>query len=258
MNYLLLNVILVLACWGSFLNFLAYRLVHDLPFSKQRSLCPHCHYQIAWYDLVPILSWLNLKGRCRNCKKSISILYLLIELLTIILGLLVFYLISPSCWLATFILFSALLITIRTDLETLLISRFVTLFLIPVPIVLSLVNLKPQALLCVNLTQALSGAGFGYLILFLINQIFKLCTKKEGIGQGDMELLALIGAFTGVYGVWMTLTLGSILGSLIGLLLIGINQLNRQTKLPFGPFLAISAILYVLFQNQLLKIFVLF
>jgi len=250
----LICLILFLACWGSFLNFLAYRLVHDISFAKARSICPKCHYQIAWFDLIPIISWLNLQGICRNCQKTISKLYPIIEFLTILIGVALFYLCNPEDWIAYFIFISALLVVIRTDLQTMLISRFTTLFLIPVPIILSLVRFNNYPLLPITITQSINGIFWGYSILFLINKITWLIAKKDGLGQGDIDLLAMIGAFSGIYGVWLSLMIGSILGSIIGITLIYSGKSKLQTKLPFGPFLAIGAIVYILFQNQLLTL----
>ncbi len=250
----LICLILLLACWGSFLNFLAYRLVHDVSFAKPRSICPTCHYQIAWFDLIPIISWLNLRGICRNCRKPISKLYPAIELATILIGLALVYFCNPIDLPAYFIFSSALLIVIRTDLQTMLISRFTTLFLIPVPIILSLAKFNHQPLLAITITQVLSGIFLGYTLLFLINKIAWLITKQDGLGQGDIDLLTMIGAFTGAYGVWLSLMIGSILGSIIGVTLIYAGKSKLQTKIPFGPFLAVGAIIYILFQNQLLAL----
>ncbi len=254
MNLMLICLILLLASWGSFLNFLAYRLVHDMSFRKQRSICPNCKTQLAWYDLFPIFSWLYLTGKCRTCQKPISLLYPIIELLTVTVGLALFYLISPIYWLAYFVFFSALIVTIRTDLQTMLISRFVTLFLLPVPIILSLVTYHGESLLPITTNQVLLGASIGYLILYLINKFFWLLTSKDGMGQGDMDLLCLIGSFTGIYGAWICLMLSSMLGSIFGISLIILGKSQLQAKLPFGPFLALSAIIYTLFQNQILTL----
>lgn len=253
MSFFPIILIILLASWGSFLNSLAYRLVHDGAFSKTRSFCPACHYHIAWYDLIPILSWYFLHGTCRNCQQPISKLYPLIEFLTIITGLGLVYTSLPEYLFAYLILFSALLITIRTDLQTMLISRFATIFLIPVAWILSLVHLGSYFLLPITLVSSIQGAIFGYLILYLTNKFFWLLTKKQGMGEGDMELLAMIGAFTGVTGAWATLMLGSMLGSVVGIFLIYNTTHMSNSKIPFGPFLATSAMIYVLFQNQILK-----
>lgn len=250
----LICLISLLACWGSFLNFLAYRLVHDVSFAKPRSICPHCHYQIAWFDLIPIISWLNLHGICRNCHKPISKLYPAIELGTIITGLALIYFCKPIDLAAYFIFSSALLVVIRTDLQTMLISRFTTLFLIPIPIVLSLIKFNNQPLLPITITQVFAGFFLGYALLLSIKKIAWLITKQDSLGQGDIDLLATIGAFTGVYGVWLSLMIGSILGSIIGVTLIYAGKSKLQTKIPFGPFLATGALIYILFQNQLLAL----
>jgi len=252
MDLFLICLIPLLACWGSFLNFLAYRLVYDVSFAAPRSICPNCHYQIAWFDLIPIFSWFNLRGICRNCSQPISKLYPAIEIATILTGLALVYLCNPADLLAYFIFVSALLIIIRTDLQTMLISRITTLFLIPVPIILSLAKFNGEPLLPITIAQVISGIFLGYLILFLINKIAFLITRTDSIGQGDIDLLATIGAFTGVYGVWLSLMIGSIFGSIIGIILIYTGESKLQTKIPFGPFLATGAILYILFQNQLL------
>jgi len=153
---------------------------------------------------------------------------------------------------AYFIFFSALIITIRTDTETMLISRFTTLFLIPLGIVFSLFELIP-----ITPLNSLIGTAVGYLAPFLFSKIFQLLTGKEGIGSGDFELLAFIGSFTGLIGCWMSLVVGSILGSLFGLIQLLSGKAGRFTKIPFGPFLAIAAIIFVLFQEMILKLFLL-
>lgn len=253
MSFFPIILIFLLACWGSFLNSLAYRLIYTDSFSKCRSFCPSCRNEIFWYDLIPILSWCLLHGRCRNCHQPISKLYPLIEFLTIIVGLGLVYTCLPETIFAYSIFCSALIITIRTDLQTMLISRFTTIFLIPVAWILSLLHWGSYFLLPISIVSSIKGALFGYLILYLTNKFFWLFTKKQGMGEGDIELLAMIGSFIGVTGAWVTLMLGSILGSLVGIVLIYCTTHQSDSKIPFGPFLAISAIIYILCQNQILK-----
>ncbi|HEV2601103.1 MAG TPA: prepilin peptidase [Candidatus Babeliales bacterium] len=233
-------------CWGSFLNVVAYRLLHNENIVWPRSACPHCKTEIAWYDLIPVISWLMLRGKCRTCHQPISILYPLIELFTGVLFTAAYILISHQFLIAYYIFFSALIVTIRSDLETMLISRFVTLFLIPLGLLFSFFNALP-----ISTLDSLLGALFGYLSLYIVAQIFWWCTKKEGIGEGDFELLAFIGSFTGLYGCWMSLTIGSIIGSILGLLYMIITKSDRSLKIPFGPFLALGAITSVLLQTSL-------
>lgn len=216
---------------------LGYRVINEKSLKKQRSFCPNCKHTLSPLDLVPVFSWLNLKGKCRYCKKQISSLYPIIEIFTATL-LTILFLVSKYKF-GYFIYFSALILTIRTDLETMLISRLFTLYLAPVGILLSLLNLLP-----INFYQSVFGALIGFFSLFIVNKIFYIFTKKQGIGEGDFDLLALVGAFTGPLGVLYSIFYGSILGSIIGISLILINKKDMQSKLPFGPFLAIGSIIY--------------
>lgn len=226
-----------------------YRIVRNQSFFFNRSRCPSCRTTLAWYDLVPLASWVLLHGRCRSCQKPISWLYPFIELLTAaLLTLLILY--QPIHYFAAyFIFFSALIVSVRSDLETMLISRYVTLFLVPAGFLLSGVGLLP-----ITLTQSILGALGGYALLWGTAQFFFLFTRKEGIGQGDVELLALIGAFTGIAGAWISLLIGSLAGSLIGLSYIALTKIGRNAKIPFGPFLALGAFGYVFFREPLFKL----
>ena len=236
-------------CWGSFLNVVAYRLIHE-NISGRRSRCIHCHHLLAWYDLIPLISFMVLKGKCRYCCQPLSWLYPAIELITAVSLFAGYYSVDSEYYGAYFILISALIITIRTDFESLLISRWVTTALIPVGFLLSIMGYLP-----ISPLNSLFGAAAGYIILSLIGSLFYFITKKEGIGLGDFDLLAMIGAFTGVIGVWATLLLGSIIGSVIGsLYLLYKGSLRRYAKLPFGPFLVIGALVYIFFHEQITEL----
>ena len=237
---------LLFLCWGSFLNVLGYRLLYGHSLLISRSFCPSCNSTIAWYDLVPVLSWLFLRGNCRTCKTSISWLYPFIELLTA-LSLTALYLTVPLAYFpAYFVLFSILIVTIRTDLQEMLIVRYMTLWVIPLGLLFSFTGCLP-----ISLLESILGAIMGYSILWLVKTVYYFFKKVEGMGEGDLELLAVIGAFTGPVGCWLTVMIGSIFGSLIGILLILITKKSTTLKIPFGPFLALGAMLYVLFQNQI-------
>jgi leader peptidase (prepilin peptidase) / N-methyltransferase len=219
---------------------LGYRIINDESLKTTRSFCPKCRHTLTPIDLIPILSWLLLKAKCRYCNSNISFLYPFIELITAVS--LTSLLILNNYFFSYFILFSALIVTIRTDMEKMLISRLVTLYLIPLGFLLSYYNLLP-----ISSLQSLIGSILGFFSLYIINKIFYIFTKKQGIGEGDFELLALIGSFTGPIGVFYSIFIGSILGSLLGIILIILNKSNLQSKLPFGPFLANGAIIYILF-----------
>jgi leader peptidase (prepilin peptidase)/N-methyltransferase len=242
-------------CWGSFLNVLAYRLILNQSIITPRSSCPQCNCLIAWYDNIPIISWLLLTGKCRSCGNPISLLYPFIEILTAVTLSLLYAYIPHHYFFSYFIFFSALIVTIRSDIETMLISRYVTLFLVPVGVYLSAHGLLP-----ISLRESIFGALFGYFFLFFINSIFKYFRNIDGIGEGDFDLLLFIGSFTGIIGCWISITIGSLLGSFYGMYTLLLSLQNndittylRITRIPFGPFLAFGAIIFTFIQQHIFR-----
>ena len=148
-----------------------------------------------------------------------------------------------------FFFFSALIITIRSDFETMLISRWATLCLIPISLWLCHAGLLP-----LGLHESIFGTCFGYLILALLRSVFFFLTGKEGMGQGDLDLLAFIGSCTGVIGCWVALLIGSVVGSFYGIGYSVITGNKQPLKIPFGPFLAFGAIAYVLWQPVFMRL----
>lgn len=190
-----------------------------------------------------------LRARCRHCLQSISILYPFIELLTL-LSIGALYLLIPAIfWFPYTFFFATLIVSIRTDLEHMLISRMMTLYLVPIGFILSFFELLP-----ITPFESALGAIIGFGFLYSINHLFYALTNKQGIGEGDFDLLAYIGSFTGIIGCWMALTIASLLGAIIGSLYLIITNQERATRIPFGPFLAISAIIFVLFQEQIITL----
>lgn len=249
-SVLIVSALPLLLCWGSFLNAFAFRLLHNVSIIHPRSYCPHCKHTLAWYDLIPLFSWIWLKGMCRYCRQAISWLYPFIEVFTVCsLALLLLYA-HPLYVAGYFLFFSALIISIRTDLDEMLISRYATLYVTPFGFLLSMAGLLP-----ITITESILGALIGYGFLYTIARLFYGFTKKEGLGQGDMDLLALIGSFTGIYGCWITLLIGSMVGSLVGIVYLLIAKKSvTQERIPFGPFLAIGAMSFVIGQSWLLKV----
>lgn len=250
MDIIVLIIILLFLCWGSFLNVLAHRFVfgHDIIF--KRSFCVTCKKTLQFLDLIPVFSWIILGKKCRYCKKEISILYPAIELLTALLLTLMFLYLPSQYFIAYTLFISALIIIIRTDIETLLISRFTTIYTIPIAYILSYYNLLP-----IGLLESLIASIFGYILLWLTNKVFYYLKKVDGIGEGDFELLATIGAFTGYLGVWSSILIGSFLGALIGLIFYYRNKLTASTQIPFGPLLAFGALIYLFGQNFIINLF---
>jgi leader peptidase (prepilin peptidase)/N-methyltransferase len=190
-----------------------------------------------------------LRGSCRFCRKPISSLYPSIELITAISFFLLIQRTNPLYWPAYMLFFSALIVSIRTDLETMLISQLATIFLIPCAFICSYFGLLP-----LSLGESFFGSASAFSCLFSVSYLYFLLAKRVGLGQGDIELLAFIGAFLGFVGWWITLLLASCTGTIFGIFMMIYSRKSLiGIKIPFGPFLAIGAMLYVLFQSYFLK-----
>ena len=168
--------------------------------------------------------------------------------MTGVLTILVATLIDSQYQLGYGIFFSALIVTIRTDFERMLISRYMTWCMVPVAFLLCLTQHLP-----LTLTASILGTLGGYGIIWLIAYLFHRFRKIQGLGEGDLDLLAMIGAFTGISGAWVSLFLGAFLGTLAGILII-LKTKKLQVKFPFGPWLSTGAIIYVFTQNSLEQI----
>lgn len=230
-------------CWGSLLNVIGHRIVSTPMNLCKRSRCPVCLKTIRWYDLIPFFSWIFLQQQCRFCNSPISWLYPFIEVASGLIFLALLLMVSPLYIPAYFIFFSALIVTIRSDIEYMLISRYATTGLIPIGMFASLYGFLP-----ISFIDSFLGACVGYFFLYIVALLFKKITGMHGLGQGDLDLLAFIGSFCGIIGCWATILVGSIAGSLWGIIYLTINHQTEPFKLPFGPFLAMGAIAFVLFQ----------
>jgi leader peptidase (prepilin peptidase)/N-methyltransferase len=250
-------------CWGSFLNMIGYRLVSGDLLLGWRSFCPTCKSILAWFDMIPIFSWAFLRGKCRMCRVPISWLYPFIELITalIVTGLFYYYFLSgififvSMSWLilsfiSHLLFFTALIVATRTDLHDMVIFQGSTLFVIPFGFLASFFGLTR-----ITLIESVIGVIFGYGVLWMIGIIFKIVMKREGIGHGDFEILALIGAFLGLWGVWFSLMLASIVGLFVTGAYLWLSGKSRSTRIPFVPFLALGATLFFFFQDQLMNFF---
>lgn len=236
------------AAVGSFLNVCIVRLPKGGSLIKPGSHCPHCQNPIRFYDNIPLFSYIVLRGKCRRCKAQISPRYFLVEGLSGLMALALFRNFGFSPELAVyFIFFSALLVVIFIDLDTWTIPDIITLPGIVVGVAASF--LLPRLDLWQSLLGLLAGGG----VLFLVAVGYQLLRKKEGMGGGDIKLLAMIGAFLGLPGVIYTLFASSLVGSLAGVLLMLRNKSGRGTRIPFGPFLALAAMTYVFWGPALIQ-----
>ncbi|MGQ0696579.1 MAG: prepilin peptidase [Nitrospiraceae bacterium] len=245
---LYLIVGLVGALIGSFLNVCIYRLPRHESIVWPGSHCPSCSRPIAWYDNIPLVSYLSLLGRCRHCEAPIPFHYPLVEALNVLgyVGLLWFF--GPG-WpaVAYGLLYSALLVVAGTDLSHKIIPNVVTF----PGIVVGLIS--AATILPLGLVNGLIGLLVGGGVLWVLAWASPYIFGKEGMGGGDIKLLAMIGAFLGWKPALMAIMVGSFLGSLVGITLIAARVIKREDYIPFGPFLVCGAVVALFFGQSLLE-----
>jgi leader peptidase (prepilin peptidase) / N-methyltransferase len=221
---------------GSFLNVCVRRWPRDLSVVRPRSACPECGTQIAWYDNIPVLSYLLLRGHCRQCGKGISWRYPVVELLTAISFAFFISRYGLSVEAMKYCVFAAILIAlVFTDLETLLLPDQFTIGGLLAGLVF--------AVYLGSIRDALLGAIIPAGAIWFGGWLFERLRHKQGMGFGDVKMLAMIGAFLGIRGALLTIILGAIAGSVIGLAFIKISGKDAGSyQLPFGSFLGAAAL----------------
>ncbi len=230
---------------GSFLNVCIYRLPKDESVVFPPSHCPNCGFKIPFYDNIPILSYLLLAGKCRSCKAPISIQYPLVELINALLTLFLFMRFGLSfAFLVLFIFCSAMVVITFIDLEHQIIPDVISLPGIVLGFVFSF--FIPQLGWLNSLIGIVAGGGS----LLLVAYGYELIAKKEGMGGGDIKLLAMMGAFFGWKAIPFIVFVSSLVGSVIGITVMLIQKKDSKLAIPFGPFLALGAILYIFFGRQ--------
>ena len=258
---------------GSFLNVVIYRVPPRLMWGWRReardllelpedaeaappgivvkgSHCPHCGHALRWYENVPLVSWVALRGRCSACKAPISIQYPIVELLTALAFAACVWRFGVGLEAAAAILFTGLLIALSgIDWHTKLLPDDLTYPLLWLGLAASVMTLF------VPPHSAILGALAGYLSLWTVYQGFKLLTGKEGMGFGDFKLLAALGAWCGVSAILPIVLLSSLVGAVIGGLGMAIQGRDRATPIPFGPVLAIAGWIWFLFGSDLMALY---
>ncbi|MCT1902851.1 prepilin peptidase [Oceanobacillus sojae] len=219
--------------FGSFFMVVGIRLPQKISFTRGRSRCPSCSFQLAWYDNIPILSYIFLKGRCRKCRYKIPCLYPLTEAFTGSLFVICYLHAASSMELLLSLIFmSLLIIIIVTDLCYMLIPNKLLAFFLPAFILFRIIEpLDPW-------WNSVAGGLAGFLIIFIV-----ILWNKQGMGAGDMKLMALLGIILGPSHMIATFLLACISGALIGSILLYSGFIQRNNPFPFGPFIAFGAIL---------------
>ncbi len=214
--------------------------------SKPRSRCNNCGHMITWYENVPVISWLILRGKCSTCSTAISARYPLIEALTALLGGFIGWQYGLGLEGAALLLLTWSLIALTfIDIDHQLLPDRITLPLVWLGLLLN----TQEAF--TTLSSAVWGAAIGYLSLWTVYWVFKLLTGKEGMGYGDFKLLAAIGAFGGVAVLPLTILLSSVVGVVLTLAISATGKRSASEPLPFGPYLAIAGWVAIIWGGEI-------
>ena len=241
---------------GSFLNVCIYRMPRDLSVARpSRSFCPACEHTISWYDNVPVLSYAWLAGKCRHCREGIPMRYPVVELIT---GLLFFAIVlwrGATLEAVKLCVFAAIQVAlIAMDLEERILADEFTKGGIVLGIVFAAFVPLPGGILAlllprewpdwtVSVLESATSAAVLSLMLWFIGTLYEKLRKREGLGFGDVKMVGMIAAFEGLGPALLTVVVGSVLGSVCGLLYVFITQKDASTyELPFGSFLGIAAL----------------
>lgn len=257
------------ACIGSFLNVCIYRIPNDLSVVKPRSFCPSCAKEIPWYLNIPVFSWLMLRGKCAFCGEKIPSRYFFVELLTAMFFLMVYTAwcvpgflhltplqtpaLIPVCWL----FISGLLLGSFIDVDHYILPDRVTLGGMALGPLLSVLvpELHGEAIWWKALMKSGLGLASGFGLFFLIGIIGEKVFKKEALGFGDVKLMGAIGAFLGWQAVLFTLFVSSLLGTLVAGVLLAFRRVNLKDVIPYGPYLAVSAVVWLFWGRALLNLY---
>ena len=241
-------LVLITGCLtGSFLNVVIYRMPREKSLVMPGSKCPGCDRPIAFYDNIPVISWLILGAKCRKCKEKISIRYPIVELITGILFFLTYQNFDISLnWMFLSYFMCLMVVITYIDIDFMLILHSITYPAIVVGFIYSYINNI--------LLQSVLGFIIGSVLFYLIAKLSFLLMKKEGMGMGDVALVALLGTWLGLANLMGSLFISFLLGSLVGIIFLAVK--GRSEHFPFGPSLAAGAIITLLTNNYLFNWYV--
>jgi leader peptidase (prepilin peptidase) / N-methyltransferase len=254
---------------GSFLNVCIVRIPGRKSIVMPASACPKCGAAIRPWDNIPVVSWLLLRGKCRACKTKISAMYPVVELLTAALFWACFYAFGPTIEAAKWAIFSALMIVlVFTDLRERILPDVVNYSGFAAGLLLSLVTKPsdgsalwianrvfdfPPPTPVISLADALLGAAFGSGLLWLVAELYFRMRGREGMGMGDVKMMLMAGAFLGLKRTLLTILVGSVLGSILGMAFMVARRKGSEYELPFGSFLGMAAVLVMFFGTPLVN-----
>ena len=234
---------------GSFANVCILRIPAEESIVFPRSRCPKCKQPVRWYDNIPIVSWIVLRGRCRSCHAPISFRYVVVELLTALAAVALYARVGFGVeWLVLFPFLTALIIITFIDLDHRIIPDVISL---PGIVVGFLLSLRGEPGPVSSAIGILTGGG----LLLAVAWGYHAWTGREGMGGGDIKLLAMIGAFLGWKSIFVTLFVGSVIGSIIGVIVMLYEGADTKLAIPFGPFLAGGALVYLFWGDRILAFY---
>jgi leader peptidase (prepilin peptidase)/N-methyltransferase len=248
--FLLALIFLFAIAFGSFINVLIYRLPRKISLVSPGSHCPKCNNPIKYYDNIPILSFILLRGKCRNCGARISFRYPLVELLSGVLVVLSFYHFGLTITGVEAAFLSLIFIPVFfIDLDFRIIPDFFTLPGIVIGLAMSFL---PGAF--IGWKESVIGLIVGGGVFFLVGLVGEFAFKKEAMGFGDVKFAAMLGAFLGWKILLLVLITGSFLGSVVGVAIIILSKSkNKSSYVPFGPFLVAAAFISIYFGNDIIN-----
>lgn len=228
MVYFLFGIVI-----GSFFNVVGLRVPEKVSFITGRSYCPTCQYQLRWHELLPVVSFCWQKGKCRHCRAKIPILYPVMEFLTGFLLMYSYFWLGFTVELMTALLLISMLVVVSvSDIAYMLIPDYILLFFLPLLMICRIISpLDPWY-------DALLGAATGYLLVALI-----IFISRGGMGAGDMKLLFVLGLVLGWKHVLLTFFLAALMGSIVGMILKRLNKVASKQPIPFGPYIAMAAVI---------------
>ncbi len=240
------------AIWGSFANVVIVRLPKNENVAIPRSHCPQCKKSIPWFLNIPIVSWLVLRGKCRNCKKPISMRYPIVEFLMGLFFAAIYYRYGLSISTLEYLIFTFFVVTSSfIDLDHMILPDRFTLSGIVMGLIGAAIN--PDRAFMDALWGVLLGGGF----LLGVAYLYFAVRKIEGMGGGDIKLLGWIGAVCGVQSILFVIFASSILGLMIGGTYLLVSKAGLKTGIPFGPYLALAALIYIIFDvSPLMQFFI--
>ena len=244
------------ACIASFLNVVIWRVPRGESIVSPPSHCPKCNAAIRWWQNIPILSWLALRGKCANCRAPISPRYILVELLGGVLFLAAFW--KFGVWAPVFwIWISLMIVGSFIDFDHQLLPDFVTVGGMVLGVALGVVD-SCRLQTFAPVLWSLGGLAFGFGLLWLVRFLGSVAFKREAMGLGDVFLMGAVGAICGPVAVLVTLILSSVFGSLVGVGMILLNKarLGKMVEIPYGPYICMGCLAWMFYGEELVRLYV--